>query len=440
MPINKKNNYLKHTGVLGMHWGIRKTEDSTIGTGTSSSKMASSVQKVMLDSRRSVAEKNAAILKINPNAAVVNYSAFKKPDPSPKQISERNQRIKNIAIGLGIGVTVAAGAILYARNKKAVDGAIGGFLQKFGSKKLDELPNSSPLSKAEKAVFEKYGIKGVKTKQDEVTANFVSSWLNHNAHRSDPISDEIYDRLDDSDVSLKPGQILKRITQNAEGKIGDNMFVSFEEDDNNRYAAFMPALWKVNARLPGKPAAYALSMEALSEIKSPSAKKRIDIFADLIKNNPSLRKEFAAGFLDDIDAAAGVSEKSPLAFAKENYHNMSTNLINRDSSMSKAYLAEVKRRGYNALIDDNDAGRLARSPLILLNSETVRKKGVNRITKSTTREVLSKIKPMSGESLDMTDIVLGRSHPPDPFFEDLGIKMPSPTDFFNRYYSAMTNP
>jgi hypothetical protein len=101
---------LKHIGVVGMRWGVHKDDES----GRS-------------EKARRI---NSDILKKNPNAAVVNYDIFKKIPLSPAEIETRNRNIRNVAIGVGIGLTVAAGAILYTKNKKAVDGAIGNFFKK----------------------------------------------------------------------------------------------------------------------------------------------------------------------------------------------------------------------------------------------------------------------------------------------------------------------
>lgn len=376
--MTKDKNYLKHYGILGMRWGHRKSPENL---SKSSSKGVN------------VVEENRRILKKNPNAAVVNWDAIKKKEDltsneKSEDRVERNRKIRNAAIGIGLGLGVAAGAYLYATHKKEVDAALKRALDKVGNKKISE------LSKEDIQKYRKIGLKGIDTKEEAINANWVASWIYHDKHRYDAISDEAFDALDTNDISLKPGQILKRITKDKNSILGDNSFISFDEDDNNRYAAFLPAMWKTNYHLNAKPDIYQMSMKALEEIKAPSSKKSVQILADLIEKHPVLK----VGVAD-----LGEGNLDSLSFAKKYYHRVATGFINRDSTLTKKYFEEVRRLGYNALIDDNDAGRLARTPLILLNSKAVLHEGTKPLSQKDIREILSKIKPMAGEDLTVTD-------------------------------------
>jgi hypothetical protein len=446
VPINDDDN-LRHVGVLGMHWGQHKAEESGGGgrSRSGSSKPSgseSSKKDNIFDPKKSTVEKNAAILKKNPNAAVVNYGALKKSKLTPEQLDARNKKIRNIAIGVGLGLTVLAGGVLYAKNKKAVDGAIGGFLQKFGKKKVSDLPTasnladkildkaSSPISEKEASIFKQLGIKKIKTQQDAVAANFVTAWLGHDANRFAAISDDAYNALDDADVVIKSGQQIKRVTKITNEVLRDGAYVSFDPDDVNRYNAFLPALWKVNSG-GASAKVYEMSMEAVHDIKSPSAKKRIDVFADLLRTDTDFQSHFM-GFSARHD--------DPMDFAKKNYNILASGLVDHDSAVTKTYIEEIKRRGYNALIDDNDAGRLAKSPLILLDSKSVLQKGQTELTREHRLEALNKINPMAGESLATTVDVLTSPSPENEIYKMFGMKTPSSKEFFDTYYDALTRP
>ena len=50
--------------------------------------------------------------------------------------------------------------------------------------------------------------------------------------------------------------------------------------------------------------------------------------------------------------------------------------------LNDAYFKEVRSRGYNALIDDNDRNIVSKSPVILLNPDyTVKRTSIKPITK-----------------------------------------------------------
>lgn len=64
---------------------------------------------------------------------------------------------------------------------------------------------------------------------------------------------------------------------------------------------------------------------------------------------------------------------------KNNFYRYQVNLIDRDNPLTKEYFRLAQAKGFNAVIDYNDAGRLADSPLILINGNKVGK--VNKAVK-----------------------------------------------------------
>lgn len=104
-------NSLQHVGVLGMHWGHRSG-----GSGNSS---------------------------------------------SSKSDHGNTHTARNVAIGIGVGLTVVGAGLLYSRNKKLVDGLVSSSLQKSGKTKVKDLP---PMRTRKHdvdvvAAFRKYGLK-----------------------------------------------------------------------------------------------------------------------------------------------------------------------------------------------------------------------------------------------------------------------------------------
>mgnify|MGYP006974589198 CR=1 FL=1 len=85
------NNELYHHGIKGQRWGVRRYQNKD-GTRTAAGK------------RR------------------------EKRELTPEEKQARKKTIKKVAIGIGAAATVAAAAVLYAKNKSAVDNFVKDFI------------------------------------------------------------------------------------------------------------------------------------------------------------------------------------------------------------------------------------------------------------------------------------------------------------------------
>ncbi len=200
----------------------------------------------------------------------------------------------------------------------------------------------------------------------------------------DAISNDAYSQLSPVDVKLASGQVFHRISGDAEKSLTrtvknifgqsasytkDRLYLAFTEEDVKRYKAVLPKkffpMWGQS-----KNTAYDVAYKALTEISSPSAKKRVDIYSDLLGSDRSAYA-LALQMVNSVRASAGkqgVSGSiSPEALARESYSVLSLSLADPNNQLVKKYIAAVKQLGYNAIIDDNDGGRLSDSPIIVLD-------------------------------------------------------------------------
>jgi len=391
---------LKHYGIPGMRWGHRKPEETSSGVGNS--KKFEELKK-----------KNSDLLKKNPNAAVVNYEAIEHK-MTPEEKAARQKKIRNIAIGVGVGLTLVAGAVLYAKNKKAVDDTVANFLGKNKEKKLDEFGREE-LTKGEQRINKLLGVKERESPEAEKVNHFLAAWLGHDKVRYAPLSDKKYAELDTKDIIIEAGRSFQRIAHDAvpNGNLHNGAYVSYHPDDNRRYMAFMKAMWSTNDILGRDMDAYKLSIKSNEIIKSPSARKRVDILAALLTD-----KDFCKSFNTDIVinemSSPGATKfrfgvDDPVAFAKTFYNTVATNLLDK-SETSRKYKEKVISLGYNALVDDNDAGRLARMPMILLKGSSASIEGSTKITKEMIKSSLKFLEPMDGENWNTTREVLSDSN------------------------------
>ena len=174
------------------------------------------------------------------------------------------------------------------------------------------------------------------------------------------------DDLDDSPVTLKAGHIFKRVSTEDETTIrAGGFYASHNDSDTSRYKAIFPNYWKGWGM--NTDSGYVVSLRSNQEIKAPSRKKAFNIYADMIEKDPDIRYY--------IDPGNTMGKKSSREFAAETYTQAASVWVDNDNPVTSRYFSEVKRQGYNALVDENDAGALAKQPMRLLDGTMFTKSG-----------------------------------------------------------------
>lgn len=120
-------------------------------------------------------------------------------------------------------------------------------------------------------------------------------------------------------------------------------YVSHLKKDRAIYKMTMPGLfkqWDQRGIIDDGRTAYEHVMSSNKEIKIPSKRTMAEIYMQVTKSN-------------DVDDG--------------HYKRFMTNLNNDKNPEVKDFYKKLRELGYNAVIDENDAGYLSKSPLILLN-------------------------------------------------------------------------
>ena len=217
-------------------------------------------------------------------------------------------------------------------------------------------------------------------------------------------------KLSDQDVRIKKGETIKRVSSVDEKEIREQTYASVREDDINTYSHYLPTTH-------GHKESYLLSYKATNDIVSPSERKRVDLFikslSDEIKEEKKTlfgKKETIKSGRDYIESLVETAKmydkmtggkittdnnlkdfgdkKTRQSMSDEEYGERAYNvfttlgLCDSNNAFTKNYISNVTKAGYNALIDDNDAGRLSNLPLIVLNSKSnLTKTGSEKLTK-----------------------------------------------------------
>jgi hypothetical protein len=163
------------------------------------------------------------------------------------------------------------------------------------------------------------------------------------------ISTKILDlnQLSNSDLTLSKGTKFQRISSKSfeeyaeKGRIA---YASFKKEDNAIYMHDMPKnieKWRNNGVIKdGGTSVYKHVLEMNKDVKVASKRKVVETYAEI----------------------AGKSSVKDYEF-----RNFIEGLVDRDKPENKKFINKLIEMGYNAIIDDNDAGSYTTSPLILLN-------------------------------------------------------------------------
>ena len=169
------------------------------------------------------------------------------------------------------------------------------------------------------------------------------------------------DKMSNVDVVLKKGTKFHRISSKSiedyagEGK---KIYASFERNDNHIYKETMPGFiksWQSRGIVEPSDGVYEHILKSKNEIKIPSKRAMADLYMKATGDNK-------------------VDEGQYLRFME--------GLNNRKNPEVSKFFDLAKEKGYQAVIDENDAGNFTKSPLILFDlKNTIDTSKVKKITK-----------------------------------------------------------
>ena len=213
--------------------------------------------------------------------------------------------------------------------------------------------------------------------------DFFKKYMGSETRLFKEISKDAVNNLSDVDVKLTSGQVFHRISTSDEQSLTykvknlfgiekkvtkDRLYLAFTEEDVTRYKAMLPKYWWKQWGFQN-PTAHDVAYKALTDINSPSPKKRFELFKQLIDEDSSIRdyvkQIYQALPLNEGDNRTPNPDSDHLA--RKCYAWLAGSLADTNNSVASAYIEKIKSLGYNAIIDDNDAGRLSDSPIIVLD-------------------------------------------------------------------------
>lgn len=203
------------------------------------------------------------------------------------------------------------------------------------------------------------------------------------------IKEAIRDSFDDMDYVISKGTVMHRMVGfegfDLKKTSGQVLYAATNEADRNAYMALLKDFNKTGKR-------YDVSLEAIKDIVAPSDKKALQIFNELLANDPAYKEEIVDTFAEMLANANGV-KRGDLAWdtykyfarAQVNQSPFQTAIagIANQNNATKKLIEAYKKHGYNGIVDYHDKGQISKLPMILFDaaSDTV-KRGETFVTDS----------------------------------------------------------
>lgn len=371
--------FLAHYGKKGMKWGVINEDKPSKGV----SKDVDAINKIKAKDPKAVA-KAAAELNVFAEKNGGGSAAMRAkygPDETP-EVDDRNfyQRNKK-AIHIGAGV-VAVGLVAYGgykvndvRNTKAaaeIDKLVRAEEELFRKKRVSrDMWEQSPEGRAAIAKELAEGrVAGEFQRKSKLSNQQLLASYNEKKLKS--LSGDFDENgLPDTPFSLKAGSIVKRISTKDEFSIRKNgFFASHDDDDVSRYKAILPTYWKQWGL--NQDSGYVVNLKANKDVSAPSRREAFNIYKDMLTNDPEFRST--------VDPRGYYKNDTPEYLARDTYRRMTESWIDDKNPSVSRYFGEVKKRGYNALVDENDAGKLAKNPMRYLDGSIFTLEPSNRLS------------------------------------------------------------
>jgi ASC-1-like (ASCH) protein len=318
---------------------------------------------------------------------------------------------EKMIIGAGIATVVLAGAVTYAvindKNKKNQRSQrIEALRASHAARLQDEAYLKSVAVKdAERKVKREKRLAEAKAEQDRFDSirpgdkiTYDDYWKKIEAtemSRISGISKDAFDKMDETPISVPAGQVFKRVSTDKEEVLRDRIYATYKDIDNDRYKAVLPKFWGAWGIGSEAQGGYVVSIKAKEAINSPSEKERVKSFIELMGENITYKdssgKDATIKGRQWMGGTNPDDKRTNEEIALATYRNFSLGLVNK-TPISDAYFDKLKSKGFNAIIDDNDSGKLSDSPMLIFDTaKSMERIGATKLTPENIAEARSRL-------------------------------------------------
>lgn len=376
-PFATPADALAHYGVKGMRWGVRKS-DSTAGGSSSSERSEARKQKKMatLSTKAGEARRiEKEMDELGLDSPYLREMYGRGLDQSDRMFKFAYGYSKENAVKMA-GANNKKAAERYESDLKAVENGKMTRAQK--NMLIGGLAVTAVLGAAYIAGADDRRTANALPGERISPRNFFKRYNERSTFfSSTPLNRERFSQLDDNDVTIPKGTVFKRLTAYKDESLDGRLYTTHTENDHAKYQGLYGPMLKMRT---GARQLYISNMTVGESIRSPSHKKRVQAYVDLVVERNQLPEGTPASYRKMVEDRA-ISQ----------YNIFARNLVGDDPVVA-SYFQKIQDMGYNALMDDNDAGMLSDSPMILLNPrQVVSKRSFTPLTTKMEKEARKRI-------------------------------------------------
>lgn len=190
-------------------------------------------------------------------------------------------------------------------------------------------------------------------------------------------TEEWYDSLSTGREYVNKSTTLNRVVRAVnQDTLNGRLYVSHLKSDSEMYKGTIPGVQKLGKYgSKNYHSVYQVSMELKRGLTMPSPKTRVDSFINLLSSREGKEWLSKNGYKGEVD------EYNKKLVGLAYYKKFNKYAGDQSSKFNDAYFNSIKKQGYNALTDDNDAGIWSKKPVILLSAkQDVKIKSVKQLS------------------------------------------------------------
>lgn len=251
-----------------------------------------------------------------------------------------------------------------------------------------------------------YGVKGMRWGVRKERKVIIESYnkaqaefdRRHNEHGSwTRVSETKYNQLSDEDFVVGRDAVLKRATRDLENDATRKVtYLSTNEADAMIYRGIFPAQFMGLGS--GYKGYYESTYEATTQLKSPSEKKRIEGYIELMDSRELKLQngETITGreYLKRSGLGDAVDQLSSKELGLTYYGQFLREQGNPGEPLTTAYFDKMAKRGYTAVVDDHNQGTFSKTPIIVLEPyKNLKLKEVKQLTEQDVHDAITSLRP-----------------------------------------------